>query len=130
MRDESPLPPVADDEALARFVLFSNWFRRDKTIKPDAFIPYPWPNLSVTRRLDLTDTELWAIGQEIADRRPAMLYGRADVQAITVREQSLSISPTKEPRNHANINGWPSDKPSQKIIAQQIAAAATFVPRD
>jgi hypothetical protein len=26
--------------------------------------------------------------------------------------------------NHANVTGWPSEKPTQKIIAQQIAAAA------
>lgn len=99
------------------------------TIKPDAFIPYPWPNLSVTRRLELTDTELWAIGQQIADQRPATLYGRADVQAIDVRKQSLAITPTKEPRNHADISGWPPDKPSQKMIAQEIAAAAIYFSR-
>ena len=130
MRNESSLAPIEDDEWLGRFVLFRNWFRNDKTVKPDAFIPYPWPSLSVTRHLGLTEAELWEIGQDVADSRPATLYGRADVQAITVRNQSLSISPTREPRNHANINGWPPDKPSQKIIAQEIAAAATFVPRE
>ena len=25
--------------------------------------------------------------------------------------------------NHANVIGWPAEKPAQKIIAQQIAAA-------
>lgn len=27
-------------------------------------------------------------------------------------------------RNHANVTGWPADKPSQKILAQEIAADA------
>ena len=39
----------------------------------------------------------------------------------------LDIHPTPEPRNHANIIGWPKEKPAQKIIAQEIAAAATFI---
>jgi hypothetical protein len=127
MNNQSPSPSVVDDEWLARFVVFSNWVRSDKTIRPDAFIPYPWPNLSVTRHLGLTHKELWAIGEAVADSRPATLYGRADVQAVIVKRQALSITPTREPRNHANISGWPPDKPSQKIIAQEIAAA-NFIP--
>lgn len=127
MSEESKLLPVTDDELLARFVLFSSWIRNDKTIRPDAFIPHPYPDLSVTRHLGLLESELWQIGQTVADKRPARLYGRADVQAITVKAQSLRIEPTPEPKNHANITGWPVDKPGQKIIAMEIAAIAQFV---
>ncbi len=119
--------PISDDEVLARFITQRNHIRSDKSIKPNAFIPYPWPNLSVTRHIGLTETELWEIGQEVANSRPATLYGRADVTAMTITSQSLNIVPTTTPRNHANVTGWPADKPSQKIIAQEIAAAATFV---
>ncbi len=122
-------PPVSDDERLARFILFRNRIRSDQTVKPDAFIPHPYPNLSVTRHLGLTESELWEIGQEVADSRPATLYGRADVRGSTFTRQSLTLSPTAKPRNHVNVGGWPSDKPSQKIIAQQIAAVAAFVPK-
>jgi hypothetical protein len=31
--------------------------------------------------------------------------------------------------NHASISGWPADKPGQKIIALELAAAAQFVPK-
>ncbi|MEX2120214.1 MAG: hypothetical protein WD847_11520 [Pirellulales bacterium] len=31
--------------------------------------------------------------------------------------------------NHANIGGWPMDKPAQKIIALEIAATAVFLAR-
>jgi hypothetical protein len=121
------LPPVSDDEVLARFITQRNHIRGDHSVKPNAFIPHPWPNLSVTRHLGLTEQELWEIGQDVADARPATLYGRADVQAVTITSQSLTIVPTPTPRNHANVTGWPPDKPSQKIIAQEIAAVATFV---
>jgi hypothetical protein len=121
------LLPVLPDELLARFILSRNQVRSDQTVKPDAFIPYPWPDLSVTRHIGLTDEELWKTGQDVADSRPASLYGRADAQAKTFIEQSLTLSPTDVPPNHVNVTGWPSDKPSQKMIAQEIAAASVFV---
>jgi hypothetical protein len=31
--------------------------------------------------------------------------------------------------NHANVTEWPAEKPVQKIIAQEIAAAVKFVPK-
>jgi len=128
MTDEASLAPVTADEWLTRFVLYSRWVRTDQTVRPDAFIPYPWPDLSVTRHLGISETELWQLGQTVADERPTILYGRADVQASTVTKQSLRIVPTPKPKNHANITGWPADKPSQKSLAQELAAAAQYVP--
>ncbi len=134
MSEEGAGPTVADDEQLARFILFSNWIRiSDRTVKPDAFIPRPYPDLdlSVTRHKNLSEQELWQIGQGIADARPATLYGRADTSAGDVRRQALEVEPKPVANNpnHANVIGWPSDKPAQKIIAQELAAKANFVPR-
>lgn len=129
MCDESKLPPVTDDEWLARFILFSKWIRHDKTIRQDAFIPHPHPDLSVTRHIGLSESELWQLGQSVSDKRSLCLYGRADIQACEVRTHSLRIEPTPEPKNHANITSWPADKPIYKIIAQELAAAALFVPK-
>lgn len=129
MTDETELPPVTDDELLARFVLFRKWIRNDQTVRQDAFIPYPYPNLSVTRHIGLSESELWQLGQSVADKRALPLYGRADVPVRAIKSRFLDIEPTPEPRNHANITGWPIDKPRQKMIAQQIAAAAEFVPK-
>jgi len=129
MTDIPALPPVSEDEWMARFILFRHWIRKsDLRVRPDAFIPHPYPDLSVTRHMDLSEAELWQIGQAIADKRPATLYGRADLRAKSVIKKSLRIVPTSEPKNHANITGWPADKPSQKIIAQEIAAEARFIP--
>lgn len=123
-------PPVTDDEFFARFILFRGWIRSsDSTVRPDAFIPHPYPALSVTRHIGLTTEEIWQIGQTVADTRPATLYGRADVQVLHARRQSLRIVPTPEPKNHANVTGWPMDKPAQKIIAQELAAVANYVPK-
>lgn len=122
---------IAGGERLARFVLFSKWIRSSgptKTVKPDAFIPHPYPDLSVTRHLHLSEKQLWDIGQAIADVRPAYLYGRADIQATHAENVGLRVkaAPVRGNANHANVTGWPGDKPAQKIIAQQLAAVATY----
>jgi hypothetical protein len=120
---------VTDEECLARFILFSKWIRNsDQTVRPDAFIPYPYPDLSVTRHIHLSEEALWKMGQDVADARPAKLYGRADIYASTARRLHLRIDPAPASNNpnHANLDGWPADKPTQKIIAQQLAAEAVY----
>jgi len=126
MTDQEIVQPVSSQELLARFILYKNHLRADLTVKPDAFIPYPWPDLSVTRHLDATDEELWRIGSEIARQREKTLHGRADFQAGIAERQKLRViaDPLSENRNHAIIAAWPPEKPIQKIIAQEIAAAA------
>ena len=102
---------------LARFILFSKWIRTsDRSIRPDAFIPHPWPNLSVTRHIDLSEADLWQIGQAVADLRPANLLGRADFQAGLAHTQKLraEADPIVGNPNHAIVSGWPPDKPTQK----------------
>jgi hypothetical protein len=124
---------VAPTELLARFILSSGWFRpSDKTVKGDAFMPPQNLRLSVTRHLGLQEADLWDIGKSVASQRqpPANLHGRADIAAADVIAQSLTVEPTPTPRNHANILGWPTEKPGQKIIALKLASAARFVPSD
>lgn len=122
---------VAADEQLARFVLFSNWLRSDATVRPQAFMPHPHVDLSVTRHQLLSEYEIWAIGQGIANARGKTLYGRADIRASDVLRQSLDVksAPVQNNPSHANIVGWPEQKPAQKIIALQLAAAAKYRDR-
>ena len=119
------LSPVGNDELLARFIRHKRHIREDMTVKPDAFIPHPHSDLSVIRHIGLNENELWDIGKSIIDR----LHGRADINAIEVRNQKLLIEPTSTPRNHANITGWPPQKEAQKIIALELAVKAIFKSR-
>ena len=121
--------PVDNEEQLARFVLFSKHVDAyDQRIKPEAFIPHPYPDLSVTRHRGLSEKQLQKLGCGISTARKRTLYGRADVGAITVRQQALAVEPhpVKGNPNHANILGWPKEKPAQKIIALKLAAASTY----
>jgi hypothetical protein len=37
---------------------------------------------------------------------------------------AVAAAPVEGNPNHANVTGWPTEKPMQKIIAQKLAAAA------
>jgi hypothetical protein len=132
MIDPTNVPVVTEDEIVARFVLSSNHVRRaDSTLKPDAFIPHPHLDLSVTRHRSATEDELWSIGDGIARERERTLYGRGDVvvSAFIVRSLTVKAKPIPGNPNHADICDWPIEKSAQKNIAQQIAAEAAFVAR-
>ncbi len=57
------------------------------------------------------------------------MYGRADINVVDAMDLNLEVHPHPvigNP-NHANVVGWPPDKPAQKIIAMELATAAIFV---
>ena len=117
---------VASEERLARFILHRSHLRQDWTVKPDAFIPHPRHELSVTRHLHLSEPEIWNIARQVARHTEKTLYGRADVRASDFERQTLRVvaAPVLENPNHANVSGWPLEKSAQKAIAQAIAQAA------
>ena len=49
MIDPAHIPPIADDELLARFIVNSNEVRADGTVRPQLFLPYKRVELSVNR---------------------------------------------------------------------------------
>lgn len=129
--EEKDLISIEADEQLARFILFSKWVRpSDRTVKSEAFIPHPYPDLSVTRHKNLSEQGLWQIGQDVARLRDKELYGRADINALAVRQQKLDVVPKPiipENPNHANIIDWPAEKHAQKIIALQLAKESVYI---
>ncbi len=123
------LDPIADGETLARFVVHKREIRSsDQSVRLEVFVPHPRQVLSVTRHIGLTDNELWSLGGDVAAKRELALYGRADIATSDVRLRRLEVEPTVFPPNHANVTGWPPDKPAQKRIAQELAIRARFVP--
>lgn len=87
--------------------------------------------VSVFRVDGLTTLRIWEIGGEISASRHRPLYARGDTAAHNVRRIGLEVMSAEPPVHHANIVGWPdNDKPRQKLIALQLAAVATLVPKD
>ncbi|MEL7142289.1 MAG: hypothetical protein AAGL08_08720 [Cyanobacteria bacterium J06573_11] len=128
MLDPSHIPPVDDDELLARYVTQSGQFRKgDQSVKADLFMPHPHRELSVTRHRDATESEIWAVGKAVALSRKR-LYGRADIQAMHCQVDDLRI--TAKPLlpqnpNHADIEGWPIEKADKKVLALRLADTAS-----
>jgi len=128
MIDDDNIPPVADDEWLARFIVNSNEFRQDDTVRPKLFMPYKFVALSVNRHRDCTEEEIWDVGFEVAEMRQRTLYGRADIKAASARIAPLDVvAKPLMPRNpnHAEIVGFPPAKEDQQALAVKLAAAAS-----
>lgn len=76
MIDPLQVPPVDPSERLTRFLLSKRQIRQDGTIRPEAFIPKPYLELSVTRHRDASETEIWEIGNAVANAQQKILHGR------------------------------------------------------
>lgn len=107
-------------------------------MKPAAFIPSPYVELSVSRTLGLEDNaqEIWRLGEEVAQASSKTLYGRAEITAQHFRSQHLDVIPSEPPLRHANAVNWPDhpdrkeQKALQKDIALELAACARLVMRE
>ncbi len=132
MLDPTNVPAVESVELLARYVYASKHFsRQNRRVKAAAFLPPGNGRESVTRHREATEAEVWQVGQAAAESRERTLYGRGDVLAATCESQRLAVEadPIEDNPNHANVVGWPmDDKAKCKLIAEEIAVAARFVP--
>jgi len=131
MNDNVSVLPVDPEELLSRYILQKSHIRQDNTLRADPFIPHPYADLSVTRHLKLGERDLWEIGEKIARQIGKFLYGRAESLAKTYNEKGLTVraAPVLGNPNHANITGWPAEKPAQKIIALELAATSRYIPK-
>lgn len=132
MLDPANVPAVSNDELLTRFIVVSSHFRRaNNTVKPDAFIPHPRCELSLTRLLEATSDEIWTEGEREATIRSKTLYGRADVtvEAFQVVELCVIARPVQDNPNHADAINWPAEKSAQKMKALEIAARSTYLQK-
>lgn len=127
---EHAVPPVSDEEWLARYLCYGRYIRADRTIRPEALTPHPHPNLSVTRHRNLDEAKIWQIGAGVALQTGTTLHGRGDLQAVDFRRETLAViaDPVENNPNHANVVDWPAEKARQKLLAQKIAIACRFVP--
>ncbi len=122
------VPPVEDDELLARYATQRGHFRAsDQFVKQSLFAPHPHQELSVTRHREATEDEVWAAGNHIATEQARTLYGRSDIRASDCKINGLNVVANKVDGNpnHADIIGWPAAKEEQMIIAKRLAAAAS-----
>jgi hypothetical protein len=126
MIDPENVPPVANNELLARFIVNSDEKRADGSVKHKLFLPYKYVELSINRHREATITETWQVGYDVATERNKTLYGLANIRASRCRISSLQVAPDPQlPKNpnHANITGYPPAKEDQMALAIELAAS-------
>ena len=129
---DRPPRQVKQDELTTHFI-----FARDqvdplkKVVKSGAFLPPKDKKLSVYRIHACSEPKIWWFGHwYVTKRRPdkKVVVARGDLMALIFSRQNLQIRPDGNPHpRHANIEGWPDDKPSQKMKAVELANNAQLV---
>ncbi len=133
MIDPHNTPAIGEEELTTRYIVSRQHVNKQtRTVKAEAFVPHPYTDLSVTRLIEITDAEVWSLGENVARVRvpPRTLQGRGDVLAATFLGQQLQVvpDPVEGNPNHAIVTGWADDEPGQLMVAKEIAAVAKFVP--
>lgn len=121
---------VGTEERIFRFLFSKRWFAvTTQRVKPDAFIPHPHVELSVSCTEGLDDSVLWELGKQTTENRADQpkLHGRANLKEKTIFSQDLKIIRDDNPLYHTNIRGWSANgKGTQRSKVIELAAAATL----
>lgn len=110
-----------DDGALTRFV----YSRRHLKDPYNAFLPPRAGGLSVCQILARSERTLWRLGRKVRTDRE--LRGRADFHARAIPLASADLRLVVDHvgyRGHANVLGWPAEKPRRMHLAKQLAKRA------
>jgi hypothetical protein len=118
---------------LARFIFQGGHYRKlaPAKPKPGAFLPDPSKlKTSAIWRDNLSEQEIWKIGDLLGTKRSEKPPARADFDIAAVSEAKLTIEPDPEPHpRHVNLCKWPVDKDEQKSIALLLCARSTLILR-
>ncbi len=128
---------IPQDAILTRFIFSSKHFARgNQTVKFRVFMPpqvskepptYS-PNLSVYRISEISDSEVWEIGQEHVQTEGRLIKARTDILAGDVYKNNLRVVPDTQPHErHANITPFPADKLTCQRIATKLAHVSKLV---
>lgn len=122
---------VEDHERISRFLFTKRHYSTQKNlVKPEAFVPHPHIELSVSCTHDLNEEDVWALGTTamLARSDNRNLHGRGDLLAGHVYAQKLTLDRDDDPPKHANILGWPEEGGDAQLMkATELASQATLL---
>lgn len=118
---------VIDGEYVSRYVLSKRHFSSEnRRVKYGAYLPAQNGECSVYRTSELSNDEIWEIGQKyVAIPTNRTLYAKAESTAKVIRNKGLNVVADTAPHPcHANIVDWPSERSEQKKLAIKISREA------
>lgn len=131
---------VSPGEKLTRFIRYGSHFSVGANrVKPDAFLPHKKSvDISVFRITalidseELSENEVWEIGQEYVQTEERPIKARADLSAAVVYENNLEVIPDEPPQRHANITPFPmgetpTDRKARRALAAKLASASKLI---
>lgn len=129
------LGQLENDETIARFLTSSGHFAKTKgTVKFRALLPRTDTMTTSVFRIDgLRERFIRLIGDHFVGEAIGpnrTLYGRGELDVEDVTNVGLEVAPTEEPIRHADIVGWPENKPERKSLAMELEATATLHLRE
>jgi hypothetical protein len=117
---------LGTSEMVARFIYSSGRISVTKgRIKPPAFDPSPYAELSVVHSSNLLDSEVWETGLLTLSSQSgrSTIYGRADIPVKALTDQALkAILDNKPFPRHTSVIGWPNslDENERKSLTKLI----------
>ena len=126
---DRPPRQVSPDEVTTHFILARDHFSQAKNIvHAGAFMPPKDKRLSIYRTRCCTEEKIWWLGDWYVSRKRRdrkVVLARGDLEVVEFEKLKLAISPDENPHpRHANVRGWPEDKPAQKMKAVELANKA------
>lgn len=126
---------IRQDERLTRFIFSkkSGFSVERMDVKYGAFIPPKKSpgEISVYRTSSLTESEVWAIGEEYVKRGDRTIKARADLSAGAVYDIdfiNLKVIPDPQPHElHANIVPIPIDREDRDEVLRELACLSKLV---
>lgn len=116
---------ISFSEDLSKFIFNNSQFSsQNKRVKYSVFIPPRNKRLSVFRIAELSENEVWEIGNAVGIERNLKLLARADIKVSSVTKIGLGIDADDIPPRHANIVGWPDEDSEIKLKALELAEKA------
>ena len=106
------------------FVMVAIFLIVTNRVRPDAFLPHKRSiDISVFRISELTEDEVWKIGQKYVHTEERPVKARADFSAAVAYENNLEVVPDEPPQRHANIGSFPVDNgPTNRKARRSLAA--------
>jgi hypothetical protein len=126
---------VDDSEKIARFIFSSDHFSTiSKRVKYGAFLPAKDNKASVFRINGYTEHEISQLDKQFVSGKRTdgkTSKARADFFVLEVRKSQLDVISEPTPhKDHANIEGYTSDKSAQKLKAIELANYATLISQE
>ena len=112
----------------SRFIFERRHFApNENRVKPSAFVPWTDVEASVSDIRELTEEQIWQLGDLTRANPP---IARGDFDEVVVKIAGLSLKEDVPPVRHWQILGWdPGSKDAQKLTAQILAPLTTLEVR-